>query len=82
MNRLKKNLLITIPIIIIAGIVVFYYCIGIGFGKAIPKAVKEVYKANKQWKAKNENPLDSIADNLIKIIDSTNLNNNKSHNDR
>ncbi len=79
MNNLKKRLIIIIPIIIIIGVVAFYYRIGVGFGKAIPKAVKGVYEANEEWKARNENPLDSIKDNIVRIVDSTELRNTKNY---
>lgn len=45
----------------------FYLYISLQFGKGVLNMSKELYQVKKEWK---KNPLDSIENNAIKIIDS------------
>lgn len=79
----KLVLIITTVTILVVGIVGFYWYAATGFANAIPKAVKGVYEANKEWEFKGINPIDSISNTVTKAIDSVNRKNlNALHSDK
>ena len=49
----------------------FYYHLGIGFGRATVKTIEGVRNANKEWLSNGVNPQDSIKNQLLELIDST-----------
>ena len=61
--------LITILVSVSGG----YIYLGKKFGEAAVEAATEVKKIQKDWKAKNINPVDTIKQEIINIIDSTKI---------
>ncbi len=49
---------------------IFLIYIGIGFGEAVVKAVEGIDEAKKEWDSQNANPIDSMKNSIIEIIDS------------
>ncbi len=74
MNKNKiKNTTLTIFFVAVISICGFYYYIGIGFGNAASKTIEGVHNANKKWKEKGINPLDTIIRNVKEVIDTTKI---------
>ena len=73
MKKKLKVIIGSVVLLIIFGVFVLYYLLGIGFGQAVVKTVKGVKKAREEWEAEGVNPLDSIKNGTIEIIDSIDI---------
>ena len=62
---------ISILLVIFVSISAFYIYIGIKFGEATVEAATELKKIQEDWKAKGINPIDSVKQDIMEIIDST-----------
>ena len=71
MKKKSKYLVILIIAFVIIGIISFYLKIGIGFGNAVTNTVKGIDDIKKEWQSEGVNPLDSVLNSAIEIIDST-----------
>lgn len=50
---------------------VLYYYLGIGFGQATIKTIEGVKNANDEWVSNEVNPLDSLKNQTLELIDTT-----------
>lgn len=59
-------------IFLVLGLLVFsfYLYIGYSFGNGVSKMGKDLYEVKKEWKKNGQNPMDSIENNVINVMDS------------
>ena len=72
MNKKIRRLVIITILILVLSVCYFYYSIAIGFGESIPKVVRGVNNAKKEWKKDSINPLDSIKKIISKEVKNIN----------
>ena len=73
----KTRIIFVLFFVIVISIVIFYYKLGIGFGKATVKTVKTIEEVKTDFKDKNISPIDSIIRQTDKVLDSLEFNNKK-----
>jgi len=70
-NKIKIVIFLLLTTISIVSYVLLR--IGIGFGDAVSKTSIGIHNAKKEWKQDSINPVDTIKNQLIQIIDSSTL---------
>ena len=72
MKKIKALYLLFIVLFLLTITILFSIYIGLQFGKGVSKMSKELYEVKKEWKENKVNPIDSIENNITKMIDSVN----------
>lgn len=65
------NILGILSSLILLLLFVFYYRIGIGFGEAMVNTAEGLKNAQEDWISEGVNPLDSLKNQIIQIMDTT-----------
>lgn len=67
-NRIR-NRIISILLLIVVSVFGIYYYLGIQFGNATSKTLETVYKTKEEWDKKGVDPIDTIIQQVDKLID-------------
>ena len=54
--------------VLIVGIVIFYYYLGIGFGNAVINTANGLRDAAQEWSQDNINPVDTIGAKIKEVV--------------
>ena len=73
----KIRIVFILFFVIMTSVVVFYYKLGVGFGKATVQTVKIIEEVKADFKEKNVNPIETILKQTDKILDSIKSRNKK-----